>query len=80
MKTVTIPIDPPDSLLKSMALRYNHAYGLSIGIDDSYITELRERSPLMGNQYLTSSERESILTTMRQLHEEVIGTGFYKYE
>lgn len=47
---------PSDALLKSMALRYDHGFGL--------LTDERRR--------------EGILSTMRQLWEEVAGVGFYR--
>lgn len=75
-----IPVDPPDGLLKSMALRYNHAFGLSNGMSDEEILETRKIFPISGKQYLTSTEKSAILSTMRQLHEEVVGKGFYKYD
>jgi hypothetical protein len=77
---ITIPTTPPKGLLESMAMRYNHSFGLSSGMRDDEILSLRESEPIMGRQYLTSTERQSLLITMRQLHEEVVGKGFYKYD
>jgi hypothetical protein len=49
------PLRPDPRLLRSMAVRYRHDFGL-----------LGER------------EQASILVTMEQLWEEVVGLGFYK--
>jgi hypothetical protein len=35
---------------------------------------------LMATQELTSVEKKNTLIAMRQLHEEVVGRGFYKYD
>ena len=63
---VTVPVEPTPALLVSMAMRYRHDFG--IDTDDS--------SPMSCG--LTDRERESILNTMRQIHEEVVGKGFYR--
>lgn len=52
---VTIPIEPTDALLASMAMRLDHSFGL-----------------------MDEESRKSLMSSMRQLHEEVVGTGFYK--
>lgn len=78
--TVEIPVMPPEGLLESMAARYNHAFGNeSGGMSDEQIEEMRRTGNLMGGQYMTSREREVTLFTMSQLHEEVVGRGFYRY-
>lgn len=63
---VTIPVEPTPALLWSMALRYRHDFGIDANDD----------SPMSGGY--TEREREVILTLMRKLHEEVVGTGFYR--
>jgi len=62
-----LPKEPPAGLLRSMALRYRHDFGLDA--DDS--------SPMSGG--LTDAERQALLTTMHQLYEEVSGHGFFKW-
>lgn len=61
-----VPREPSDGLLMSMALRYDHGLGLP-GYYDMSDTPHAQRL-------------ESTLGTMRQLHEEVVGTGFYQPE
>ncbi len=51
-----LPVEPPTSLLYSMAMRYRHDFGL---LDDA--------------------TKMSVLTTMRQLYEEVSGHGFHSW-
>ena len=61
-----VPVEPPRGLLVSMALRSKHDF-------------------LMAPQQLYSftiggtkpEHRENVLSSMRQLHEEVVGTGFW---
>lgn len=53
-KMVLVPQKPPEALLISMALRYNHAFGL-----------------------MDRKSQEVLLTEMKQVHQEVVGTGFY---
>lgn len=63
-----VPKEPTPGLLKSMALRYDH------GIFAPHFD--------FGQGCPTVEERQRhidvTLTTMKQLHEEVVGTGFYK--
>lgn len=60
-----LPKEPSPGLLMSMALRYDHALGC-----DGYYD-----SPESG---ITHAQRlKSTLSTMRQIYEEVAGTGFY---
>ena len=75
---VAVPIKPSKGLLNSMAMRYNHAFGMSFGMPDKEIEEMRKKSPIMGRQLLTSREKEVIIGQMEQLHEEVVGKGFYQ--
>lgn len=77
---INIPVTPPLGLLESMAMRLNHAYGISKGLTDEQIEGLRNSNPIYCHTLLTSREREALLTEMRQIHEEVVGKGFYKYE
>lgn len=64
-----LPEEPPPSLLYSMAMRYRHDFGLKKNPEDG---------PLSSG--CTDEERRAILTTMRQLYEEVAGHGFYRWQ
>lgn len=77
---VVVPVIPPTGLLFSMAMRSDHAFGLSGNMSDDEIEQIKKENPICAGQYYTSKERECLLRSMRQLHEEVVGTGFYKYE
>lgn len=66
---VIVPVKPTDALLMSMAVRYDHG----LGIPGYYDQELFSGSGITHAQHL-----EAALTTMRQLHEEVVGKGFYR--
>ena len=77
---VVIPTDPSDGLLNSMAMRFDHAFGCGLNMSDDEIEKIKKENPIIKGQFYTSKEREGLLRTMRQLHEEVVGTGFYKYE
>jgi hypothetical protein len=68
---VVIPVKPTDALLMSMAVRYDHG----LGMPGYYDQELFSASGVTHAQRL-----ESALGTMRQLHEEVVGKGFYRPE
>ena len=63
-----LPEEPPAGLLYSMALRYRHDFGLNRSGEDG---------PLVCG--VSEDERRAILTTMRQLYEEVAGHGFFTY-
>ncbi len=64
-----VSVEPPDELLMSMAIRYDHGLGCAGYYDQ----------PSMQRDGVTHAIRlRSTLTTMRQLHEEVVGTGFYR--
>lgn len=64
-----VPVVPSDDLLKSMAIRYDHGLGCPGYYDQ----------PIFGAENVGHERRlQSTLTTMRQLHEEVVGTGFYR--
>lgn len=68
---VIVPETPSDGLLISMAIRYDHGLGVS-GYYDQQI---------FGASGCSHADRlESTVRTMRKLHEEVVGTGFYKPE
>jgi hypothetical protein len=79
-----VPTEPPPGLLESMAIRCTHAFGLSTGISDEKINAMRNSDSvldkMMGGQYMISREREALLADMRRCHEEVVGTGFFKYQ
>lgn len=66
---VVVPVKPTDELLMSMAVRYDHG----LGIPGYYDQELFAGSGITHAQRL-----QGALTTMRQLHEEVVGKGFYR--
>lgn len=68
---VLVPVEPTDALLRSMAVRYDHG----LGVPGYYDQELFSGSGLTHARRL-----EAALTTMRQLHEEVVGKGFHKPE
>ena len=70
MKNI-LPKEPPEKLLMSMAIRYDHA----LGCDGYYDQEIFKSSGMTHEQRLKST-----LATMRQLYEEVAGYGFYKWE
>jgi hypothetical protein len=66
-----VPEEPSPGLLMSMAVRFDHGLGMPGYYDD----------PMFNRQGVTHAMRlENALTTMRQLHEEVVGKGFYKRE
>lgn len=71
-----VSTSPSVYLLNSMAERYDHSFFCIV--PDAEIEEIRKKSPLFGGQMLTFQEREGIIRTMKQLHEEVVGKGFYK--
>lgn len=62
-----VPQDPSRGLLISMALREDHAFTAPV----------QELFPgvVFG---LTDQQREARLRDMRKVHEEVVGTGFYR--
>lgn len=65
--TVVVSVVPSEGLLMSMALRYDHGLGCPGYYDH----------PLMGKPGDHARRLASTITTMRQLYEEVVGTGFY---
>lgn len=75
-KWCLVPTSPSADLLNNMAMRYDHSFFCVV--PDAEIEEIRKKSPLFGGTMLTSQEREGIIRTMKQLHEEVVGKGFYK--
>ncbi|MNU30408.1 hypothetical protein D3C71_188930 [compost metagenome] len=66
---VVVPVKPTDELLMSMAVRYDHG----LGLPGYYDQELFSGSGITHAQRL-----EAALTTMRQIHEEVVGEGFHR--
>lgn len=60
MKTVVIPTLPTDEILYNMALRYRHDFWLDK--DETSILSCG----------CTGDERRAILTTMRQLYDEIV--------
>lgn len=66
---VVVPVKPTDALLYSMAVRYDHGLGVPGYYDQD----------IFGIKGVSHERRlESAIGTMRQLHEEVVGTGFYR--
>jgi len=76
---VVVSVKAPRGLLSSTAMRDDHSFWAPCP-DDKTILEMRQAGDFMGNTYKTTSEKENILRGMEKLHEEVVGTGFYKYE
>lgn len=84
IETTTIPVIPPEGLLESMAIRLDHTFGVSHGMTDEQI-EFARNSPdvveaMEARQHMTSQERAARLGQMAQVHKEVVGKGFYRYE
>lgn len=67
MGITVLPKDPPDELIMSMALRFDHGLGCGGYYDALYGDGEHEK------------RLASTLLIMRQLYEEVSGHGFYKY-
>jgi hypothetical protein len=67
-----LPKTPPEGLLMSMALRYDHALGCPNYYDQSLLSST---SGITHQQKL-----DSTLSTMKKLYEEVAGYGFYSPE
>ena len=65
-----VSIEPSDALLTSMAIRYDHGLGVPGYYDDEMFKAM--------NHGLSHAQRmENTKRQMRQLHEEVVGTGFH---
>jgi hypothetical protein len=60
-----VPVEPTDELLRSMAVRYDHGLGCP-GYYDQFGEGEHEK------------RLRAAMTTMRQLHEEVVGAGFHR--
>ena len=58
-------------------MRQNHAFGLSCGMSDEEILQIRSERPIDGSYLLTSREKAVIMDELRSLHEEVVLRGFY---
>jgi hypothetical protein len=68
-QVVCIPLEATPGLLMSMAIRDDHALGMPGYYDQ----------PFVATEGVTHAKRvESALRKMSQLHEEVVGKGFYK--
>lgn len=65
-----LPKNPPDELLHSMAIRYDHALGIT-GYYDTFPDT---------DEGAHERRYQSTLRIMSQLYEEVSGHGFYKWE
>jgi hypothetical protein len=82
---ILIPIKPTEALLESMAVRNDHSFCAPgwFGSDEEILAARKSEDfsvRLTATQTLTSTEKKNALITMRQLHEEVVGRGFYKYD
>lgn len=72
-QTATVPVKAPPELIDSMVLRFDHGAFAPAGQE------------LNGIPFGFQTEEERmrhinyLRTCMRQVHEEVVGTGFYKY-
>ena len=66
-----LPEEPPEGLLLSMAIRYDHA----LAIPGYYDQEI-----FGGQKGDHEKKLQATLTTMSQLYEEVAGTGFYNWK
>jgi hypothetical protein len=64
----SLPENPPESLLLSMAIRYDHGFGCP-GYYDSLFGDGEHEKRL-----------QSTISIMRQLYEEVSGNGFYRWK
>ena len=73
-EAVIVDIEPSPGLLTSMAIRYDHG----LGIPDYYNQPLNRPDYVDKYEDWHSRKLDSTIRTMRQLHEEVVGTGFYK--
>lgn len=62
---VVVPSKPSSGLLVSMAMRYAHDFGLDRQENSSFVSGY------------TPAARASLLGTMTQLHQEIVGKGFY---
>lgn len=67
---VVVPKEPPRGLLISMAIRDNHAFLVTPHTFENGII----------TSGVNPEHRESVLSSMRQLYEEVVGTGFWSHE
>lgn len=66
-----IPKMPTPGLLKSMAIRYDHG----LAVPGYYDLEFFNNESGMHQQQI-----EAAISTMKQLHAEVVGEGFYRPE
>lgn len=69
LERLKLPKEPPEGLLMSMALRWDHALGCP-----GYYDEMSFGSHV-GTPH--AERLKSTLSSMRQLYEEVSGHGFY---
>lgn len=61
---VRVPVVPTEQHLVSMAYRYDHSFGVD-----------RNENAMFGGGH-TAQSRQAILTTMRQLYEEVVSPSY----
>lgn len=72
------PIEPSNALLMSMAIRFDHALALPGYYDQFSAFMAQSTKGVAPAPAATHAQRlASTLSTMRQLHEEVVGKGFY---
>lgn len=80
-----IPVKPSKELLISMAIREDHAFGIPHDFNsDEEILIAREDNlnpwrQMQAKLNLTQKEKDSRLVTLSQIHEEVVGRGFYRH-
>lgn len=68
---VMVPKEPSIGLLTSMAIRDDHALAIPGAYDQ----------PFYSNSGITHADRlKSAIRSMRQIYEEVVGSGFYSPE
>ena len=63
-----IPLEPPEDLIDSMCLRFDHSFFAPIQELGGFTTGY------------TEERREVLRRDMRKVYEEVAGTGFYRWK
>lgn len=83
-RMVVIPVEPTTELLISMAMRQDHSFCFDSELTDAEILEHRNSESYAVNftarQWKTTAEKAMVLSTMKKLHDEVVGSGFYKHK
>lgn len=70
MKKPNLPIEPPEDLIRSMMIRYDHALAFPGYYDQ----------PIFAGGPTHKQREESAYRIMKQLYEEVSGNGFYQWK